>query len=190
MNSVSSGALQSQSRISNDLPQRQAILTIYKRIFTKADYEMAIVNFSGLIGLWYLIRRARKKGSRMVPRTVQRSFNRLRVRFSLTDGARFGGSCLIHGPPLTPLPLRTERENLSVSGDAGIEEVKSPVLRSPPVFSHSRCPPEVHRSCICVRFIAEHTKMLEDSTKVNPSSSFVSDYPRRGDERDESNRPR
>jgi len=87
--------------------------------------------------------------------------------FSLTDGARFGGSCLIHGPPLPPLPLRTECEDLSVSGDAGIEEVKSPVLRSPPAFSHSRCPPEVHRSCICVRFIAEHTKMLEDSTKVN-----------------------
>ncbi|EGI63839.1 Acetylcholine receptor subunit alpha-like protein [Acromyrmex echinatior] len=84
--------------------------------------------------------------------------------FSLTDGARFGGSCLIHGPPLPP--LHTECEDLSVSGDAGIEEVKSPALRSPPVFSHSRCPPEVHRSCICVRFIAEHTKMLEDSTKV------------------------
>lgn len=88
--------------------------------------------------------------------------------FSLTDGARFGGSCLIHGPPLPPLPLHAECEDLSVSVDAGIEEVKSPVLRSPPVFSHSRCPPEVHKSCICVRFIAEHTKMLEDSTKVNP----------------------
>lgn len=88
--------------------------------------------------------------------------------FSLTDGARFGGSCLIHGPPLPPLPLHSECEDLSVSGDAGIEEVKSPVLRSSPAFSHSRCPPEVHRSCICVRFIAEHTKMLEDSTKVRP----------------------
>lgn len=92
--------------------------------------------------------------------------------FSLTDGARFGGSCLIHGPPLPPLPLHAECETLSVSGDAGIEEVKSPVLRSPPTFSHSRCPPEVHRSCICVRFIAEHTKMLEDSTKVNSHRSL------------------
>lgn len=86
--------------------------------------------------------------------------------FSLADGARFGGSCLIHGPPLPPLPLHTECEDLSVSGEAGIDEVKSPVLRSPPAFSHSRCPPEIHKSCICVRFIAEHTKMLEDSTKV------------------------
>ncbi|XP_018367999.1 PREDICTED: acetylcholine receptor subunit alpha-like [Trachymyrmex cornetzi] len=88
---------------------------------------------------------------------------------SLTDGARFGGSCLIHGPPLPP--LHTECEDLS--GDAGIEEVKSPALRSPPVFSHSRCPPEVHRSCICVRFIAEHTKMLEDSTKVKEDWKYV-----------------
>ncbi|XP_071564611.1 nicotinic acetylcholine receptor alpha4 isoform X1 [Temnothorax nylanderi] len=94
---------------------------------------------------------------------------------SLTDGARFGGSCLIHGPPLPPLPLHTECEDLSVSvsGDAGIEEVKSPALRSPPAFSHSRCPPEVHRSCICVRFIAEHTKMLEDSTKVKEDWKYV-----------------
>ncbi|XP_032667711.1 acetylcholine receptor subunit alpha-like isoform X1 [Odontomachus brunneus] len=92
---------------------------------------------------------------------------------SLTDGARFGGSCLIHGPPLPPLPLHTECEDLSVAGDTGIEEVKSPALRSPPAFSHSRCPPEVHRSCICVRFIAEHTKMLEDSTKVKEDWKYV-----------------
>ncbi|XP_078047281.1 nicotinic acetylcholine receptor alpha4 isoform X2 [Augochlora pura] len=92
---------------------------------------------------------------------------------SLADGARFGGSCLIHGPPLPPLPLHTECEDLSVSGDAGIEEVKSPVLRSPPTFSHSRCPPEIHKSCICVSFIAEHTKMLEDSTKVKEDWKYV-----------------
>ncbi|KZC13128.1 Acetylcholine receptor subunit alpha-like [Dufourea novaeangliae] len=94
-------------------------------------------------------------------------------KYSLADGARFGGSCLIHGPPLPPLPLHTECEDLSVSGEAGIEEVKSPVLRSPPVFSHSRCPPEIHKSCICVRFIAEHTKMLEDSTKVKEDWKYV-----------------
>lgn len=95
------------------------------------------------------------------------------LQFSLADGARFGGSCLIHGPPLPPLPLHTECEDLSVSGEAGIEEVKSPVLRSPPAFSHSRCPPEIHKSCICVRFIAEHTKMLEDSTKVISIEPFT-----------------
>ncbi|XP_076247378.1 nicotinic acetylcholine receptor alpha4 [Calliopsis andreniformis] len=92
---------------------------------------------------------------------------------SLTDGARFGGSCLIHGPTLPPLPLHTECEDLSISGEAGIEEIKSPVLRSPPAFSHSRCPPEIHKSCICVRFIAEHTKMIEDSTKVKEDWKYV-----------------
>ncbi|XP_046420536.1 nicotinic acetylcholine receptor alpha4 isoform X1 [Neodiprion pinetum] len=94
---------------------------------------------------------------------------------SLTDGVRFGGSCQIHGPtlPPLPLPLHPETEELSVSGDGPIEEVKSPVLRTPPVFSHSNCPPELHRSCICVRFIAEHTKMLEDSTKVKEDWKYV-----------------
>ncbi|XP_018399355.1 PREDICTED: acetylcholine receptor subunit alpha-like isoform X3 [Cyphomyrmex costatus] len=92
---------------------------------------------------------------------------------SLTDGERFGGSCLIHGPTIPPLPLHTECEDLSVSGEAGIEEVKSPALQSPPAFSHSRCPPELHKSCICVRFIAEHTKMLDDSTKVKEEWKYV-----------------
>ncbi|XP_033214725.1 acetylcholine receptor subunit alpha-like isoform X2 [Belonocnema kinseyi] len=91
----------------------------------------------------------------------------------LTDGARFGGSCLIHGPPLPPLPLHSEIEDLTISAEPAIEEVKSPVLRTPATFSHSRCPPEIHRSCICVRFIAEHTKMLEDSTKVKEDWKYV-----------------
>lgn len=96
---------------------------------------------------------------------------------SLTDGARFGGSCQIHGPPLPPLPLRAECEDLSIAAEP-VEEFKNPVLRNASTFSHSRCPPEIHRSCICVRFIAEHTKMLEDSTKVNsvPIQKFYSSH--------------
>ncbi|XP_063991141.1 acetylcholine receptor subunit alpha-like isoform X1 [Diachasmimorpha longicaudata] len=89
---------------------------------------------------------------------------------SLTDGARFGGSCLIHGP-LPPLPLNADCED--VPGAAGIEEIKSPVLASAPGFTHSRCPPEIHKSCMGVRFIAEHTKMLEDSTKVKEDWKYV-----------------
>lgn len=80
---------------------------------------------------------------------------------SLADGGPFGGSCQIHGP-IPPIPQPTPDE-LQDSGDG--EQIKSPVLRNP-AFSHSRCPPEIHKSCFCVRFIAEHTKMLEDSTKV------------------------
>jgi hypothetical protein len=50
-------------------------------------------------------------------------------------------------------------------------EDKSPVLNNP-AFSHTNCPPEVHKTCFCVRFIAEHTRMLEESTKVR--SIFIS----------------
>ncbi|XP_065170452.1 acetylcholine receptor subunit alpha-like isoform X2 [Atheta coriaria] len=80
----------------------------------------------------------------------------------------FGGSCQIHGPIAIP---PSESEDLTVSGldESGI---KSPVLRNP-AFSHSRCPPEIHKSCFCVRFIAEHTKMLEDSTKVKEDWKYV-----------------
>ena len=92
---------------------------------------------------------------------------------SLTDGARFGGSCLIHGPSLPRLPLHADCEDLQVgpadataAAAAALDGSKSPVLRPSSTFSHSKCPPEIHRSCLCVRFIAEHTKMLEDSTKV------------------------
>lgn len=86
--------------------------------------------------------------------------HRYRNFSSLADGGPFGGSCQIHGP--VPIPQPTPEE-LPAPGDG--EQIKSPVLRNP-AFSHSRCPPEIHKSCFCVRFIAEHTKMLEDSTKV------------------------
>ncbi|XP_050518806.1 acetylcholine receptor subunit alpha-like isoform X1 [Diabrotica virgifera virgifera] len=81
----------------------------------------------------------------------------------LTDGGPFGGSCQIHGPLTGALPL-TDAED-----ESGL---KSPVLHNP-AYSHSRCPPEIHKSCFCVRFIAEHTKMLEDSTKVKEDWKYV-----------------
>ncbi|NP_001234904.1 nicotinic acetylcholine receptor alpha 4 subunit isoform X2 [Nasonia vitripennis] len=98
---------------------------------------------------------------------------------SLTDGARFGGSCLIHGPSLPRLPLHADCEDLQIGAGvdvataAALDGSKSPVLRPSSTFSHSKCPPEIHRSCICVRFIAEHTKMLEDSTKVKEDWKYV-----------------
>lgn len=83
----------------------------------------------------------------------------------------FGGSCQIHGP--IPMP-QSESEELSttpIDAETGDHPsgIKSPIIHNPPkppAFSHSYCPPEIHRSCFCVRFIAEHTKMQEDSTKV------------------------
>lgn len=85
---------------------------------------------------------------------------------SLVDSGPFGGSCQIHGP-VPPIPQPTPEE-MPVSDD---DQIKSPILRNP-AFSHSRCPPEIHKSCFCVRFIAEHTKMLEDSTKVRSVTYF------------------
>ncbi|XP_023714463.1 acetylcholine receptor subunit alpha-like isoform X3 [Cryptotermes secundus] len=82
---------------------------------------------------------------------------------SLVDGGPLSGSCQIHGPALA---MQSE------STDELSDSNKSPVLRNP-AFSHSACPPEVHKSCFCVRFIAEHTKMLEDSTKVKEDWKYV-----------------
>ncbi|XP_073972307.1 nicotinic acetylcholine receptor alpha4 isoform X3 [Rhodnius prolixus] len=76
----------------------------------------------------------------------------------------FGGSCQIHGPSL----VSQDTEEVTLS------DCKSPppILRSP-AFSHSRCPPNMHKSCFGVRFIAEHTKMQEDSTKVKEDWKYV-----------------
>ncbi|XP_050518811.1 acetylcholine receptor subunit alpha-like isoform X7 [Diabrotica virgifera virgifera] len=83
--------------------------------------------------------------------------------FETRSSGPFGGSCQIHGPLTGALPL-TDAED-----ESGL---KSPVLHNP-AYSHSRCPPEIHKSCFCVRFIAEHTKMLEDSTKVKEDWKYV-----------------
>ncbi|XP_039749499.1 acetylcholine receptor subunit alpha-like [Pararge aegeria] len=83
------------------------------------------------------------------------------VQSGLGDSNRFGGSCVVHGSSeggAIPVPE---------------EEALSPVPEPPPGFSHSSCPPEVHRTCFCVRFIAEHTRMLEDSTKVKEDWKYV-----------------
>ncbi|XP_052121389.1 acetylcholine receptor subunit alpha-like isoform X3 [Frankliniella occidentalis] len=118
---------------------------------------------------------------------------------SLLDGGPFGGSCLIHGPGAIRDPPDEEmRETLSDREDTtgccsavrtcgGGTRPSSPpggrgaapgqiLVPLPPQghrFSHAHCPPQVHRSCFCVRFIAEHTKMLEDSTKVKEDWKYV-----------------
>ncbi|KAM7362205.1 nicotinic acetylcholine receptor alpha4 isoform 2-T2 [Cochliomyia hominivorax] len=91
---------------------------------------------------------------------------------SLTGSGPFGGSCQIHGPipPLT----QSESDDMTAVPDleVGPSGLKSPILTNP-AFSHSKCPPRVHRSCFCVQFIAEHTKMQEDSTKVKEDWKYV-----------------
>ena len=35
-----------------------------------------------------------------------------------------------------------------------------------PPYDHSMCSLQLHKSCACVNFIAEHTKAKEEATKV------------------------
>ncbi|XP_060527312.1 acetylcholine receptor subunit alpha-like [Cylas formicarius] len=97
---------------------------------------------------------------------------------SLADGGGpFGSTCQIHGPTVVPSATPAASEDLTTSTTAGAatddDGLKSPVLMRNPAFSHFRCPPEIHKSCFCVRFIAEHTKMVEDSTKVKEDWKYV-----------------
>ncbi|XP_037968157.1 acetylcholine receptor subunit alpha-like [Plutella xylostella] len=81
------------------------------------------------------------------------------------ESNRFGGSCIVHGS--------SEGGALTGAPDLAEDEALSPVPDPPVGFSHSACPPEVHRTCFCVRFIAEHTRMLEESTKVKEDWKYV-----------------
>ncbi|KPI91299.1 Acetylcholine receptor subunit alpha-like [Papilio xuthus] len=87
------------------------------------------------------------------------------VNSGMGESNRFGGSCVVHGSG--------EGGALGVPGPGSEEEALSPVPDPPPSFSHSACPPHMHKTCFCVRFIAEHTRMLEDSTKVKEDWKYV-----------------
>ncbi|CAH0407436.1 unnamed protein product [Chilo suppressalis] len=82
------------------------------------------------------------------------------------ESNRFGGSCMVHGS--------TEGGGGGLGCMTGPDDdTLSPVPDPPPGFSHSACPPEVHRTCFCVRFIAAHTRMIEESTKVKEDWKYV-----------------
>ncbi|KAJ8733272.1 hypothetical protein PYW08_001570 [Mythimna loreyi] len=89
------------------------------------------------------------------------------------DSNRFGGSCLVHGSSEGGVGPGAGLAGGLAGGLAAEDETLSPVPDPPPGFSHSACPPEVHKTCFCVRFIAEHTRMLEDSTKVKEDWKYV-----------------
>ncbi len=44
--------------------------------------------------------------------------------------------------------------------------VDSPAASMFPPYDHSNCSEQLHKSCACVNFIAEHTKAREEATKV------------------------
>jgi len=57
-----------------------------------------------------------------------------------------------------------------------VEVDSSPRLTSrghTPTFDHSRCSVTMHRTCVCVNFIAEHTRAKEDSTKAKEDWKYV-----------------
>ncbi|KAK4300986.1 hypothetical protein Pmani_026858 [Petrolisthes manimaculis] len=85
----------------------------------------------------------------------------------MTDGpfsttCRIHGSSNIHGGPTT-LPEDTYTLE---------DPDKSPTFRP---FQHTlpHCSPEVHRTCWCVNYIAEHTRLKEGSTKVKEDWKYV-----------------
>lgn len=80
----------------------------------------------------------------------------------------FGGSCQIHGPTLLSPTSDPETEEVDCDGCDEISGSgrKSPIMTNPG-YSHTHCPQDMHMSCFYIRFIAEHTKLLEDSTKVS-----------------------
>lgn len=92
----------------------------------------------------------------------------------MAPSSTFGSSCRIHGPFITSHSMDTEEISEEML-DNGINSGGIPVIADP-TFSHSDCPLEMHRSCLYVRFIAEHTKMLQDSTKVSLNTSFMLSY--------------
>ena len=42
-----------------------------------------------------------------------------------------------------------------------------------PPFDHAGCSPAMHKSCVCVNFIAEHTRAKEDATKAKEDWKYV-----------------
>ena len=42
-----------------------------------------------------------------------------------------------------------------------------------PPYDHSNCSNHLHKSCACVNFIAEHTKVREEATKVNDNFILI-----------------
>ncbi|CAH0554069.1 unnamed protein product [Brassicogethes aeneus] len=80
------------------------------------------------------------------------------VSRSLADGGPFGGSCQIHGPVAMP---QSDGEDAMVADSGPDNGIKSPVLRNP-AFSHSKCPPEIHKSCFCVKEDWKYVAMVLD----------------------------
>lgn len=110
-------------------------------------------------------------------------------RHYMADGGPFLGGCKLHGTSLdVPDPDEDEKQHFHDSSsplDSPLptaSPVRSPLANgSPrltsrghtPTFDHSRCSSTMHKSCVCVNFIAEHTRAKEDATKAKEDWKYV-----------------
>lgn len=62
------------------------------------------------------------------------------------------------------------RYHLGYPGSPGpppmAQQATAPPPAALPPYDHSNCSDQLHKSCACVNFIAEHTKAREEATKV------------------------
>ena len=134
--------------------------------------------------------------SLITTKTTLTLFHSFFSRSYLHDGAPpppYLGGCRLHGHSLD-IPPESETETDDPKSSHFPPDLSSSVPGSPvcgacqppppdgsrppsrgqtPPFDHTRCSPAMHRSCICVNFIAEHTRAKEDATKVRPGSEYL-----------------
>lgn len=75
------------------------------------------------------------------------------------EATGLGSGCRIHGTP--PLPPLCQEDGFLAPGP--LEEAASPLCRH---LHHWHNCPELHKAIDGVKFIADHTKREEDSTRV------------------------
>ncbi|XP_020714047.1 acetylcholine receptor subunit alpha-like isoform X2 [Ceratitis capitata] len=97
---------------------------------------------------------------------------RPKYNFESSGGGTLIGSCQIHGC-ITPLSQQgPDSLAATPSYNEHTSDIKEQILTNR-CFLHTKCKSKVHRCSFCVRFIAEHTKLQEDSTKVKEDWKYV-----------------
>jgi len=84
--------------------------------------------------------------------------------------------CRVHGYP-TSTSRRNSilvREDTTLgSGPAHLRYVGTGAMSQLGSAQHHKCTADLHRSCFCVRFIAEHTRLKEESLRVREDWKYV-----------------
>lgn len=72
--------------------------------------------------------------------------------------------CRVHGYNTSRRSSIAYREDSSPSD--GLRYIGPPAMAISSTMHTSKCTADLHRSCFCVRFIAEHTRIKEESLRV------------------------